>query len=221
MSLPCASDASIGRPVQRSVRRRAKLIPTGKQAALSFAIALALLLINDTFVFESILVPTSSMRPTIPANERIILEHLPLRPVGRFDVVVISEIASHKRIIKRVMGMPGERVRLEGGWKVFINDHPLTYGTMAPGGRCTEAAGHEIELMPGARPPETRFGATDLLLGPDEYFVLGDNRLESSDSRAFGPVKRRDIQGIVALVWYSFDLNHHRLRIQRMPHRVN
>lgn len=219
MSLLCVSDAPVAHPVS-TARRRRTLIPTAKQAALSFCIALALLLIDDTFVFESIQVPTSSMRPTILPNERVILRHFAMRPLGRFDVVVINEIATHKRIVKRIVGLPGERVRLEGGWKLFIDGQSLAYGELSPDGLRKEGAKHLIELARDARPPPTRFGKDDLLLGPDEYFVLGDSRLASSDSRVIGPVKRKDIQGTVWLVWYSFDLVAHRLRTGRMPHRV-
>lgn len=198
-----------------------KLIPSAKQAAISFGIALALVLINDSFVFESIVVPTSSMQPTILANERIILERIPLRSVRRFDVVVINEPATHKRIVKRIIGLPGERVRLAESWKVFINGQALAYSVKSQDGKRTEADDHMIEIASDAKPPATRFGIEDVLLGPDEYFVLGDNRLASIDSRVIGPVKGKEIQGIVSTVWYSFDLVQHRLRTERMPCRVH
>lgn len=195
-----------------------KLIPSAKQAAISFGIALALVLINDSFVFESIVVPTSSMQPTILPNERIILERIPLRSVRRFDVVVINE---HKRIVKRIIGLPGERIRLAESWKVFINGRSIAYSGMSQDGKVTEAGDHMIEIASDVKPPATRFGIEDVLLGPDEYFVLGDNRLASIDSRVIGPVKGKEIQGIVSAVWYSFDLVQHRLRTERMPSRVH
>jgi signal peptidase I len=224
MSLPCdnnvAAKPSImaAREISHSGRSSRKLLPNVKQAALAFGIALALLLVNDTFVFESVVVPTSSMAPTILPNERIVLAHFPLGRVRRFDVVVINERAARKRIVKRVVGLPGDRVRLEEGWKVFINGKALAYRSQGLTGQWTEEGDHAIELALNVRPPETLFGKSDLQLGSDEYFVLGDNRLASSDGRVFGPVKRKDIQGVVSLIWYSFDLKNHRLRTGRVPH---
>lgn len=179
------------------------------------------MLINDSFIFESIVVPTSSMQPTILPNERVLLDRIPLRSIRRFDVVVIDESATHKRIVKRIIGLPGERIRLAESWKVFINDQPLAYSAISPDGTRAEAGDHRIEIASNIRPPETQFGLRDLRLGPDEYFVLGDYRLASVDSRVVGPIKRKDIQGIVSIVWYSFDLVQHRLRAERMPSRVH
>lgn len=206
---------------QSSAAHRRRFIPTVRQAAISFSVALVLLLINDSFIFESIVVPTASMQPTILPNERIFLDRIPLRPFRRFDVVVIHEPAAHKRILKRIIGLPGERVRLSESWKVFIDDRPLAYGALLSDGTRTEAGNHRIEIASEAKPPETQFGLHDLQLGPDEFFVLGDNRLASIDSRVIGPIRRNDIQGIASMVWYSFDLAQHRLRTERMPSRVN
>jgi len=200
--------------------RRPRLLPTIKQAAIAFGIALALLVINDSFVFESIVVPTSSMQPTILPNERIILNHLSRTSLNRFDVVVINEGNTGRRIVKRIIGLPGERVRLEDSWKVFLNGQPLPYGQRSTEGLRTEGGDHVIRIVGDLRPPETKFGKKDLLLGPDEYFVLGDNRFASSDSRVVGPVKRDHIQGTVSGVWYSFDLVLHRFRTERIAQRI-
>jgi signal peptidase I len=194
-------------------------MPNRKQAAAAFAIALALLIFNDLFVFESLVVPTSSMRPTILPNERVILNHLSFGSLHRFDVAVIRERGTGKRIVKRIIGLPGDHVRLEGSWKVFINGQPLAYSGQMPDGQRTEAGTHLIQVV-GQDGTATQFGKDDLLLGPDEYFVLGDNRLASSDSRVIGPVKRTDIQGTVTFVWYSFDLVRHRLRTERLMHWI-
>lgn len=223
MSLQCISEPATDRALfnecqPRPARARSgvsKLIPTAKQAAAAFAIALALLVFNDLFVFESLVVPTSSMQPTIQPNERIILNHLSFGQLHRFDVAVIREHGTGKRIVKRIIGLPGERVRLDSGWKVFINDQPLGYSEGMINSQRTEAGSHLIQVI-GADATTTRFAKDDLLLGPDEYFVLGDNRLASSDSRVIGPVKREDIEGTVSFVWYSFDLVRHRLRAERL-----
>lgn len=63
---------------------------------------------------------------------------------------------------------------------------------------------------------ETRYGKEALCLGPDEYYVLGDNRLASGDSRMIGPIKLNQIQGRMTRVWYSYDKAAHALRLGRI-----
>ena len=206
---------------QNNYRPRKKalvcLIPTWKQLAASAAIALALLAINDLFLFESIVIPSSSMRPTILPNERILLRKVGYRTISRFDIVVIANRATGKRLAKRIIGLPGDHIHLENSWKVYINGVPLTY--TSDGDTVIEAGHHLISVESNSTSRiETNFGKEDLLLGPNEYFVLGDNRLASDDSRIFGPVKRDEIQGKICLIWYSYDLQARGLRLKRFLH---
>lgn len=179
-----------------------------------------LVLLNDLYVFESVVIPTSSMEPAILPHEHAILSHLS-RGIHRFDVVVIESPKFGVRMAKRVIALPGERVRLEDSWKVFVNDTPLDYSAETAEHQRREAGNHLIHLVPGSAGPfETRFARRDLRLGPNEYFVLGDNRLASDDSRSFGPVTRADIQGTLSAVWYSYDPVNRRLRTERMLRSV-
>ena len=201
--------------------RRNRWLPTRLQAVAAFGVAAALLLAVDRFAFESVVVPSASMEPTVLRNERVFLNRLPGQSIRRFDVVVVDSRALGRRIAKRVVGLPGERVRLEASWKVFVDGESLAYSEASAGHTRTEAGDHEIRLVAGPTPPAaTRFGREDLLLGPGEYFVLGDNRLASTDSRVIGPVKREEIQGKLGLVWYSFDLEQHRIRAGRLGAKV-
>ena len=159
----------------RLVRERLRK-PAWKWPLTVIAVAFVLLALNDVFVYESVLIPSTSMEPAILPNERLFLAKLPYRTIRRSDVVVINSRRLKERIAKRVIGLPGERVRS---------------------------------------------GAREIQLGPDEYFVLGDNRLASRDSRVIGPITRAEIEGKLEMVWYSFDLEHGRLRWDRIFHRVN
>jgi signal peptidase I len=199
-------------------KKSAGLSPTWKQLAASVAIALALLVINDLFFFESVVIPTSSMRPTILPNERVLLRKIRYHTVHRFDIVVIANSATGKRLAKRIIGLPGDRIRLADSWKVYINDIPLVYKNESSS-TLIESGHHliAVESKSAVQIP-TRFGKQDFLLGPDEYFVLGDNRLASDDSRQFGPIKRDEIQGKICLVWYSYDLQKRGLRLKRFLH---
>lgn len=157
------------------VVRRLLLRPRWRRAVFATLVAIGLLLLNDMLVFESILIPSTSMEPAVFPNERVLLEKLPFQSVGRFDVVVINSRRLRERIVKRVIGLPGERIRIEG---------------------------REVQL------------------GPNEYFVLGDNRAASRDSRVIGPVSSGEIEGKVKLVWYSFDLHGGRPRWGRIFHAI-
>ena len=157
------------------------------------------------------------MRPTILRNERIFLRKFAVGDIRRFDVVVIQSRSIGHRIVKRVVGLPGDRVRLEDSWRVVVNGVPLTYTEPDAQHVLTEAGDHRIQLV---RNPKffypTEYGKQDTVLGPGEYFVLGDNRLASGDGRTFGPVKREEIQGKLGPVWYSYDRDARRLRTERL-----
>jgi signal peptidase I len=192
-----------------------------KRAAIALAIGGAAWLINDTWFFESVVIPSSSMVPAILPNERIFLARFPPPAIRRFDIVVIKSRNYGERIAKRVMAVPGERVRLEASWRVFINGESLTYSDENAAHERIEAGDHAIRTVQSASASfATQFAAHDLVLGPDEYFVLGDNRLASEDSRAIGPVTRAEIQGTLGIVWYSYDCEHHRWRVARLLHAL-
>lgn len=193
------------------------LTPAWKRAIGAAVVALVLLSLTDVFLYESVLIPSTSMEPAILPNERVLLAKLPYRTIRRFDVVVINSGRLNERIAKRVIGLPGERVRLEDSWKVVIDGRPLDYSATNSPDERIEAGDHPIRVdeMHGTA-FETRFGRADLQLGPDEYFVLGDNRLASCDSRVIGPVPRRQIAGRLEAVWYSFDLRKAGMRWGRL-----
>ena len=185
-------------------------------------VAAGLLLVNDAFLFESVVVPSSSMRPTILPNERIFLQKFPARAVRRFDVVVADPPALlGRRVAKRVVGLPGDRIRIDGTWRVLINGQPLAYSDEQDGHLRTEAGHHTVGTGEAVGPPSpTSFGRDELLLGADDYFLLGDNRGDSQDSRVFGPVGAAHLQGTLGTVWYSYDMRLHEWRPDRLLHGV-
>jgi signal peptidase I len=112
---------------------------------------------------EPVLVRGGSMRPTLEPGQRLAVAPL-VRPPARGDLVVVR---SHDReVVKRLVGLPGERVRLRGG-RLEVNGEVVPEPYLAGGS--------------GA-------GELDLRLGPAEYLVLGDHRAASTDGRDFGPV---------------------------------
>ena len=139
------------------------------------------------FLVYSIRVATvtgGSMTPTFSEGQRIVVDALTHRFTGinRGDVIVFKNPKDAGITeVKRVVGLPGERVLIEGG----------TIAVTPQGGRLQEFP--QGTLIGGSG----GIGDFTLQLGPEEYFVLGDNRKKSSDSRSFGAVGRADIKGKV------------------------
>ena len=137
---------------------------------------------------EPMLVSGGSMRPTLPPGQRIAVAPL-VRPPRRGDLVVLrtprsggaaSRGSPDLEVVKRVVGLPGERVRLHaGGLEVDGRPVPEPY-------------------LAGAH------GAADLelRLGPGEYLVLGDHRAASTDGRDFGPVGADALVGRVRFAYW-------------------
>jgi signal peptidase I len=126
---------------------------------------------------EPVLVKGGSMRPTLVPGQRIAVAPL-LRPPRRGDLVVLDR-GGDLEVVKRVVGLPGERVRLAGG-RLEVD------GTVVP----------EPYLAHGGA------GELDLRLGPAEYLVLGDHRAASTDGRDFGPVGADALLGRVAFAYW-------------------
>ena len=128
---------------------------------------------------EPMLVNGGSMRPTLAPGQRIAVAPL-VRPPGRGDLVVLAP-GGDLEVVKRVVGLPGERVRLgAGGLEVDGRAVPEPYLAGGPGGS----------------------GELDLRLGPAQYLVLGDHRAASTDGRDFGPVGADALLGRVRFAYW-------------------
>lgn len=181
-------------------------------------------------------VPTGSMRPTVIEGDVVLVNRLayqlklPLSDVvlaawqgpERGDIVTFGSPVDGTRLLKRVVGLPGDRVALQGG-RLFINGLPVPLSaaewTEEPQGlalRGVEQLGarrHALLALPAL--PARRDGAWQV--PPDHYFMLGDNRDNSHDSRYFGPVPRALLIGRVSRLLASFDRERHHLpRLERV-----
>ena len=153
-----------------------------------FVVAAALAFVVRTFIFEPVRVDGSSMLNTLTDGEYMIatkFDYL-LGDPERFDIVICDypNADDGKYRVKRVIGLPGETVQLSGG-NLLVNGEP-------------------IEQPFDMTPNETNYGPITV---PDgHYFVLGDNRNNSKDSRSpmVGPLKRSMIKGHVRCVVFPF-----------------
>jgi len=178
-------------------------------------------------------VPTGSMRPTIIEGDVILvnklayglkvpLAHTPVLDWNgpqRGEVVVFFSPADGQRLVKRVAGVPGDTLRLRGN-RLFVDGQPLEIHDVRRGEDgvlATEVLGkhaHTIAVL-GDRTRMSDFGPVQV--PPDHYFMLGDNRDHSADSRVFGFVPRDAIVGRAFRVALSLDPDHsYRLRMERV-----
>ncbi|OGH73813.1 MAG: signal peptidase I [Candidatus Magasanikbacteria bacterium RIFCSPHIGHO2_02_FULL_51_14] len=145
------------------------------------------------FLFKPFYVKGQSMESTFFQHEYLIIDELSyrLRDPARGEVVVFRAPNNPQDFyLKRVIGLPNERVKIEDE-KVIIYNEEHPQGTVLD----------ETYLDIGV---ET-VGLVSVTLGPDQYFVLGDNRGASFDSRRFGPVGRNVIVGRTWFRGYPFD----------------
>ena len=168
-------------------------------AVILMAVLLCTVLLR-TYVIQSFYIPSPSMVPTLQVGDRIMVNKssYDFHGVHRGDIVVFKrpplEQQDFPDLVKRVVGLPGESVSTQGG-HVYINGKLLSEPWLPPGRTSYTGAlqddQHPQFNMPG---PVT--------VPASQYFVMGDNRTDSEDSRFFGPIQQSLIVGrSVAVVW--------------------
>lgn len=148
------------------------------------------------FVGQRTEVVGSSMESTLSDGDNLIVDKITYRfkDPERYDIIVFPfQYAKNTYYIKRIIGLPGETVRIDDDGVIYINDKELT-----------EFHGKEIIEDSG-------IAGNEITLGKDEYFVLGDNRNNSTDSRdpSVGNIRKKDILGRAWLrIWplHEFEL---------------
>ncbi len=190
-------------------------------ASLLQTIVVALFVL--TFVLQPVLIPSESMEHTLLVGDFLLfnkqvfspagrLSHwlLPYRNVERGDIVVFHHPAP-PMLIKRVVGIPGDRLRIAGG-KVWVNglalDEPYAAFEPAPPNPARDDFPGSVYTDPQIDPEWWRLMQSlthdgQLVVPPGEYFVLGDNRNHSWDSRFWGFVPRQAIVGRPLVIYFS------------------
>ncbi len=150
-----------------------------------FVAAIGVAALIQMFVLEPLRVDGRSMNNTLYNNEFILVSKADYwqEDPERLDVVICRYPGREDTYVKRVVGLPGDTVEVRKE-QVLINGTPLQENYIT-------------------YPADYLYGP--LTLGEDEYFVLGDNRIHSTDSHVIGPIKREAIIGRVRLVIYPLD----------------
>jgi signal peptidase I len=177
----------------------------GRRAFVEWGIILVAVVLGTvllrTFVVQSFYIPSGSMLPTLQVGDRIIVDKLSYRfhDPRRGDIVVFARPAledqAYADLVKRVVGLPGETISSQNG-AVYINGKRLVEPWLPAGSQSFTGAlaggdGHPQFDLPGP-----------VKIPPGEYYVMGDNRRDSEDSRFFGPIPGSLIVGrAVAVVW--------------------
>ncbi|MGC1107344.1 MAG: signal peptidase I [Candidatus Acidiferrales bacterium] len=193
----------------------------------SLIVTIALALFATTFLAQAFKIPSASMVPALLVGDHLLVNKfvyggagkwyerfLPYRPVRRGDVIVFKyPYEDHPYYVKRVIALPGDRIHI-ANQRVYLNGSPLKepYAVHNP----STADPYMFDFPPGdpfiisgeitpewahTLRQDTHNG--DLRVPPNQYFVLGDNRDNSSDSRYWGFVPRAAIVGRPLFVYWS------------------
>lgn len=162
--------------------------------AIYIAVVFLLTYLIITYVGQRTVVSGSSMESTLSNGDHLILDKISYRfkEPERFDIIVLPyQYEENTFYIKRIIGMPGEKVRIDEKGIIYINGEELV-----------ESYGLEV-----IDADKLGLAEQEITLSEDEYFVLGDNRNNSSDSRdpSVGNIKREDIIGKAWVRIFPFD----------------
>jgi signal peptidase I len=180
----------------------------------SIVIAVILALFIRTFVVQAFKIPTGSMENNLLIGDHLLVNKfvfgptetslertlLPIGTIKRGDVLVFKyPVEPDRDFIKRVIGLPGDTVELREK-KVYINgkplDEPYVHFLQPPGG---ESELHEVTSFD----VRERYGP--VTVPANQYFMMGDNRDNSQDSRYWGFMPRENVKGKALLIYWSYE----------------
>ncbi|HLR70106.1 MAG TPA: signal peptidase I [Pseudogracilibacillus sp.] len=168
-----------------------------------FVIALLFALIVRKFIFSPIIVDGPSMQPTLYDRDQMIVNRFiyNFKEPDRFDIVIFHA-SEEKDFIKRVIGLPGEHVKVENNI-LFIDGVQVDQPFLEP----DEEAPIDYPIITNDFTLEMLPGNYDVI--PEGYvLVLGDNRSNSTDSRSIGLIRIDQIVGKTSFVYWPFDRIH-------------
>lgn len=164
-------------------------------------IQLAILLILTFVIFHYIFLPVKisgdSMYPTLKDSEMALMDafHVDKENIERFDIIVVNSQYLDKYIVKRVIGLPGEKIEYKDD-KLYINDqyYPETF--------------LDQDYIDKTKAEKGLSAFTEdfvIQLDEDEIYVLGDNRINSLDSRVLGPFTYENVVAKNGLIWFPLN----------------
>lgn len=195
-----------------------------REYAEAIIIALILALIIRTFVVQAFKIPSGSMEPTLLVGDHLLVSKfiygvrnpftgevwIDLREPRRYEVVVFRYPRNPSQdYIKRVIGLPGETVEIRDK-TVYVDGQRIDD---------PRAVFRDDEVLPAARQPRDNFGP--VTVGPEELFVMGDNRDNSHDGRFWGMVETQALRGKAFILYWSWDHEERRVRWHRLGQGID
>jgi signal peptidase I len=198
------------------VRKRKSRV---REYAEALVVAILLALFIRTFVVQAFKIPSGSMIPTLTIGDHILVNKfiygtkipftdvvlIPFKTPQRGDIIVFKYPQDEKKdFIKRVVGLPGDKLEVREK-TVYVNGKPLneSYAYYA-----------DPEIFPGGEQPRDNLGP--MIIPKDSYFVMGDNRDHSLDSRYWGFVDLNKIKGRAFLIYWSWNGEESDVRWNRL-----
>jgi signal peptidase I len=161
----------------------------------SLVVAVILALFVRTWVFQAFKIPTGSMEPNLLVGDHLIVNKMTFSSVHRGDVVVFKFPKEPERdFIKRVIGLPGDKIELKRK-TVYVNGQALT-----------EPYAHFLESPRAETEPvsdDVRQDYGPVTVPTDQYFMMGDNRDNSEDSRYWGFLPKSYVKGKAEFMYFS------------------
>jgi len=206
------------RPVETAAKPRRKSLVREYGEAIVVAVLLALVI--RAFVVQAFTIPSGSMMDTLLVGDYILVNkflygpeipftdaHLPgLRSPSRGDIIVFKYPNDETRdFIKRIIAVGGETVQIKDN-RAYVDGKALDEPYVRPGSVSATPAGHCGYL----------YGCDPIVVPPGAFFVMGDNRDNSQDSRYWGFVKAEKIRGKAFLIYWSWNGDRHWLRWRRL-----
>lgn len=193
-----------------------------------FIVFILLMTVFRSAIADWYTVPTGSMQPTIKEGDRIIVNkmaydfRLPFTQISLFttgepqrgDIAVFESVAADNRLIKRIIGLPGDVVSLKNE-QLTINGKPINYTLAKQTAQqflAIENLGaikHLIRIDSDQSNQLSNFNA--ITVPENSYLVLGDNRRNSADSRVYGFVPRHELKGKATDIAFSLNYNNYYL----------
>ena len=202
-----------------------------RSAIAEWTVTVLLLLFGTTTLVQAFVIPTGSMEDTLLIGDHLLVDKLayappgpvskyllPYTPVKRGDIIVFRYPVDIKQtFVKRVIGVPGDRVRVESktvylngiplkeSYKYHKSDYLMSYRDFFPSDPNTPLAETGLAML------EKHVVNKEVVVPENAYFAMGDNRDSSLDSRYWGFVPRENIIGKPFVIYWSYDAPTERL----------
>lgn len=198
---------------------REKIKSKVKEYAEAIIIAILIAVVIRTFIVQAYKIPSRSMVPTLVVGDHLLVSKfiygvkipffrktiIPVSNPKRGDIIVFVYPADRsKDFIKRVIGVEGDKIEIRNK-KILLNDQQYkdSFGIFT-----------DSRVFPSTMQPRDNYGPVVIPAG--SLFVLGDNRDESADSRFWGFVDLKDVEGKAFIIYWSWDRDESRLRWERL-----